>query len=94
MLAWPQGHSHTGHWASVSGHHPHNRKPCPGTPLSHPMFPGVAFLLFPMGAVARNHALLREEAGPQLWAALPLTCSDPLPLVEALGPHPFLTHTC
>lgn len=55
------------------------------------MFPRVALLLFPVGAAARNHALLREEAGPQLWAALPLTCADPLPLVEALGPHPFLT---
>lgn len=67
MLPGLRATANTGHLASVSGHHPHNRKPCPGTPVSHPMFLRVAFLLFPVGAAARNHALLREEAGPELW---------------------------
>lgn len=58
--------------------------------MSHPMFLRVA-LLFPVGVAARNHALLREEAGAEFWAALPLTCSDPLQSVESLGPHPSLT---
>lgn len=53
------------------------------------MFLRVA-LLFPVGVAARNRALLREEAGPEFWAALPLTRSDPLQSVEALGPHPSL----
>lgn len=47
MLAWPQGHSHTGHWASVSGHRPHNRKPCPGTPRPTPCSQGWRFYYFP-----------------------------------------------
>lgn len=47
MLAWPQGHSHTGHSASVSGHRPHNRKPCPGTPRPTLFSQGWCFYDFP-----------------------------------------------
>lgn len=66
-LAWPQGHSQHRSLGLSEWPPPPQQETLPRHPLSHPVFPRVVLLLFPVGAAARNHALLREEAGPQLW---------------------------